>query len=303
MPAPEVKSKKSIPPPKPPKRPKAGPKVHGKDALTVPTRVAKDFTVKAWSAENEGQKTMLFGAFDIGKTSLAALLDNPVFIGADDGGRLIKNPHTGADLMRVPEVVDFQDVRDVLQSNTLDGYSNIVIDTITEIQRWAIEYVLQTMPKITKGSSTYMKKLTDYGYREGWEHWLRAIELLLNDCDRHIRAGRNIVLIAQRTGTKIDNQGGDDYRATTPALHHDNQTSILNYVCEWCDHIFLLDQTNLMVEDGKVRSNLDRAVFIHTDASKFTKSRTIGAEWTSVEFKDKTDDSIWRLLKDPTGGE
>lgn len=304
MPAPEiaVKPKKNMPPPKPPKRPKTGPKVHGKAATTVPTRVAKQFTIKPWSAEGEGEKIIVYGASGMGKTTLAALLEKPVFLGADDGGRKIKHPVTGEDLMHPPELEDFQDVRDILQGTTLDDYgcTDIVFDTLTEIERWAVPFILSTIKKDKGGLAMHLE---DYGWHKGYRHWYEAMELLINDCDRHVRAGRNIIFLCQETGHKISNAEGEDYLKVGPDLHHDNSFSILNYVVSWVDHIFQIAYTNIIVESKKANSTNERAIFLQPTASRFAKSRTIGSEWTSVEFKDKTDDGIWRLLKDPTGGE
>lgn len=310
MPAPttEVKPgpKKNIPPSKPPKRPKAGPKVHGKDAATVPTRVAKQFTIKPWSAEGEGEKIILSGASGMGKTTLAALLERPVFIGADDGGRKIQHPVTGEDLIYVPEVTDFQDVRDLLHSDTFDqsDCTDIVFDTLTVIAGpWAVAYTLQTVKKGKEDGYSFAKHLEDFGWHKGYRHWFETVEVFINDCDRHVRAGRNIVFLTQETGHKISNAEGEDFLKVGPDLHHDKQYSILNYVVSWMDHVFQIAYANVIVKKSKANSTNERAIFIQPTASRIAKSRTIGPEWTSVEFKDKTDDSIWRLLKDPTGGE
>lgn len=296
MPPPKVKPKTKVPARKP-RKPAGVITVHGKPALTV-KRTPKNFTIQPWSAAGEGRKVMITGGSGMGKTTLAALLNKPVFIGADDGGRLIKHPVTGEDLAWVPEIEDFQDVRDVLQSNVFDtpDCTDIVIDTITEVHRWAIPYILENVKKEKGGIAEHLE---DYGWRKGYRHWYEAMELLLSDCNRWIRAGKNIVFLAQETGIKITNEGGEDYRIAGPDLYHDSQVSIMNLVKSWCDHVFRIAYANIRVDKKKAVSTGERAIYVHPTINYIAKTRTIPAAWTSVGFVDKTDASIWNLLDDP----
>ncbi len=297
MPPPTVKPKTKVPARKP-RKPAGVTSVHGKPALTV-KRTPKNFTIAAWSGIGEGCKIMIYSPPGMGKTSLIAQLPGAVIIGADDGGRLIKNPYTGADLNRVPEVIDFWDVRDALQSSVFDtpDCTDIVVDTITDVHRWAVPYVLETR-KTSKGAS--VENLISFGWRDGYRHWYEAMELLLSDCDRWVRAGKNIIFIAQQTNAKMTNPNtGEDFTAVAPDLFHANDVSILNLVNSWCDHIFRIDYANVMVNKKKAKSTGERAIFIHPTVNCFQKTRTIPAAWTSVGFADKTDASIWNLLDDP----
>jgi len=288
MPAPEIKTipKVSKPVPKPPV------KVAGKTALTVKTaRVKKNFQIVDWN--RAGKKVMVYGSSGLGKTTLAMLLDNPVFIGTDDGGGVMRHPVTGEKLKVVEGVEDYQDVRDVLQSDVLDPYDDIVIDTITEVQRWMVPYMLVNIKKQGGGNAV---NLEDYGFHKGYRHWFETMELLLSDLNQWVRKGKNVVLLAQSTGIRMTNEGGEDFKVAGPDLYHDDKHSILNLVTQWCDHIFRIHYTNIVVDKKKVSSNNQRAVYIHPRAEFIAKSRTIPEDYPCVEFKDKTDDSIWRLL-------
>ncbi len=292
--------KKHTPPPKPPKRPKAGPKVHGKDAVTVPTRVAKQFTIGPW--RRAGRKIIVYAGSGMGKTTLAMLLDDPAFIGLDDGGGIMLHPVTGEKVMAVEGVEDYQDVKDAINSDIFDPHEEIVIDTITDVGRWQVPYMLGHTKKQGGG---FAINLEDYGFHKGYRHWFEEMELFLNDLNRWVRKGKTVVLLAQSNAAKIHNDGGEDYMQVAPDLYHDKKHSILNLVTQWSDHIFRINYSNLIVEKkgDKVSTTNERAIFIHGRPEFMAKSRTIGPDWTSVEFEDKTDDSIWRLLKDPTGGE
>jgi len=287
MPPPTVTKKPSVPKPPPPKPPT----VHGKTAHTV-SRVPKDFSIVDW--DRAGSKSMVYGVDGMGKTTLAMLLNDPVFIGVDNGGGIMRHPVTGKKLKAVNNIEDYQDIRDALHSNVFDGHSDIVIDTITDVARWQVPWLLGNVKK-EKGAIAV--NLEDYGWHKGYRHWFEAMELLLNDLNYWVHRGKNVVLLAQSTGTRMTNEQGEDYKKVTPDLYHDDKHSILNLVMQWCDNIFRINYTNLVVnKTKKVTSNDERAVYIHGRAEFAAKSKTIGPEYPCVEFKDKTDDSIWRLL-------
>ena len=290
MPAPVVNKKPAVPKPPPPKPPT----VHGKKAHTV-SRVPKDFKIVDW--DRSGKKVILYGDSGMGKTTLAMLLDNPVFIGTDDGGGVMRHPVTGEKIKVVEGIEDFYDVRDALHSNIFDSHETIVVDTITEVQRWAVPYTCENTHKSKTEGGGVAEHIEDYGWHKGYRHWFETMELLLTDLSAWVRKDKNIVLIAQSNAAKINNDGGSDYLKAAPDLYHDKSHSILNLVCQWSDHIFRINYTNLVVDKTKkATSNDQRAVYIHGRAEFMAKSRTIGPEYPCVEFKDKTDDSIWRLL-------
>jgi hypothetical protein len=267
-------------------------KVAGKTALTVKAqRVKKNFQIV--DASRAGTKTMIYGGSGMGKTTLAMLLDNPVFIPTDDGVGIMSHPVTGEKLKVVDGVVDYQDVRDVIPSGVLDPYSDIVVDTITEVQRWMVPHMLENIKKQGGGTAV---NLEDYGYHKGYRHWFETMELFLSDLNQLVRKGKNVVLLAQSTGIKITNESGEDFKVAGPDLYHDDKHSIMNLVKSWCDHVFRINYTNLTVDKKKATGGTKRAVYIHPRAEFIAKSRTIPMEYDCVEFNDPTDDSIWRLL-------
>ena len=284
MAAPKVKSKPVPPKPKPPVI------VGGKEALTI-KRVSKDFKIVDW--DRAGTKVMLYGGSGMGKTTLAMLLDDPVFIGTDDGGGIMRHPVTGKRLKVVEGVEDYQDVHDVVHSGVLDSHNDIVVDTVTEVQRWMVPYMLTNIKKQGGGNAV---NLEDYGFHKGYRHWFETMELFLSDLNSLVRKGKNVFLLAQSTGHKMTNESGEDYKIAGPDLYHDDKHSILNLVKSWCDHVFRINYTNIAVDKKKVSTNDERAVFIHPRIEFIAKSRTISQDYPCVEFKDKTDDSIWRLL-------
>lgn len=279
IPKPKPPAKKSVPPP----------------ARAV-NKPKKNFTIQPWSGITSGEKVIVYAITKMGKTTLASLLPDAAFIGADDGGRKIKHPITGADLNHVPGIESFQDVRDALHSNTFDSCQNIVVDTITEIEQWSLAHTLNIIPRPKSQGGGKATNVHDYGYHEGFVHWCNTTCLLLPDFDRWVRKGKNIIILAQETTLKWKTSGPEDFLMAGPNLHHSRTASaVLPYV-QWADHVFRIGYANIVVENGRINPVSERAIQIKADATFFAGSRTIPAEYDVVEFSEPSDDSIWRLV-------
>lgn len=257
-------------------------------------RSNKTFSVEDWTDEHEGAKTILYGRSGIGKTTLASLSPDPVLIGVDDGGRKIRHPVTGRPLRRVPEIETFEDVRAALQSDVFDGCRTIVIDTITEVQSLALP---ATFRRVLTEKGATPQNIEDYGFHKGYRHWYDTMRLLQSDLDRHVRAGRNVILLAQRGTIKRANPGGEDFIAEAPDLYHEKNQSILDSYIAWADHVLRLDYSNVVVDKkGKAGSSGERAVFLRPEIHFEAKVRGVDPEYDVVAFSNPQDDSIWRLI-------
>lgn len=299
-----------IPKPKPPAKKSAPIKPMGKIGIHPPQRIKKsapppvaksaktkkNFVAQPWSGTTSGEKVIVYAITKMGKTTLASLLPDAVFIGADDGGRKIKHPVTGADLNHVPGVESFQDVRDALHSDVFDPYQNIVVDTITEIEQWSLAHTLNTVPRPKSQGGGKASNVHDYGYHEGFVHWCNTTCLLLPDFDRWVRKGKNVIILAQETTLKWKTSGPEDFLMAGPNLHHSRTASaVLPYV-QWSDHVFRIAYANTVIQKGRINPVSERAIQVKADATFFAGSRTIPAKFDVVEFKEPADDSIWRLL-------
>lgn len=261
------------------------------------------FSVQAFTSSNEGQKTVLYSKTGGGKTTLAAMLDNPIFLGLDDGGRRIKHPKTGEDLKVIGGISSFQDFRDALnQKNLWDGCGNVVIDTITKAETWMEEYICATMP--LKGGAR-ATSLRAYGW-DGAAHLAETLRLILSDLDQHIRAGRNVCVLSQQAQVKVANSAGVDYLEDGPKLQHNNQYSSRMELCEWADHVLRIGYLNFSValdnekaKAGKVQ-NADetRAIFSGGAAHYVAKSRPINGQKLPavISFAHEQDDSLWQMM-------
>jgi len=272
----KIKTKKPTPPP--------------------PTKATKpriNYQLTTLGNSNRGEKIIVSGVTGIGKTSLCILLPNAAFISLDGGADKIVNPVTGEKPLGI-NAETFADVRGILQSKIFEPVDTIIIDHVTELQHLALDYTFQTVPK--DKSTEKAKNIEDYGYHKGYRYWYDTMRLILSDCDRWVRAGKNVVLIAQESISRWTQSGSDDFVMCGPELYHDKSVSILTAYLSWTDHIFRVGYANLMVDEGKVSPVKERAVFVHPDATFFAKSRTIPAEFDVVTFENTKDDSIWRLV-------
>jgi hypothetical protein len=253
---------------------------------------------------------ILYGASGKGKTTLASMAPAPVFIGLDDGGRMVRNPVSGEPIRRVPGVETFQDVRDALhQSGLFDAAKSIVIDTGTILELLAIQHVIDTIPHEKAG--TKIEHLDDYGYGKGYNHLFDTMRLIFQDLDSHVRQGRNVIVLCQQCPVVIANAAGANYLQDGPKLYAPGPDSkqtftVRGYACEWADHVFKVDYLQTAVfgarqdkdgkeHAGKVTGSTKRAVFtMPSDPSYFAKTRTLTDP--VISFETAADDSLWKIL-------
>jgi hypothetical protein len=259
-------------------------------AAPRPKAVAKkNFKIATGGQAGAGMKIMIHADSGMGKTTLASLAPNPVFIGLDNGGVGIKEYHY------VDDVLIFTDVRQALQAHDLyDEYETVVLDTATLLEELAEGHVLET---ITNDQGQKMDSLVKYGWSNGYRHLYDTMKLALQDCDALIRKGKNVIIIAQSSPMSVPNPGGEDWMRQGPRLCNRKNANVEALYCEWADHIFHIGYQFLSVDkQKKATGDGKRAVFVHPEPHFRAKSRTLGLDKAVVTFDDPTDDSIWQFL-------
>ena len=266
--------------------------------------VAKTFQIAEWDGSGSGEKIILYGETGRGKTTLASMAPDAVFIGLDDGGRKLRHPQTDELLRHIPDVKTFEDVRYALAACLTLDCKTVVIDTGTILESLAEAYVLKT---ISRPSGT-AANLEAYGYGKGYKHLYDTMRLPLFECDKLIEASKNVVVICQSINSKVANPGGDDFLRDEPRLYHSRAYSILLLWCEWADHILRVDYQGTWVKKrdkkdafGKATGDVTRVVQAKEEVHYRAKSRTLDAP--VISFNTKDDDSLWQLLFDQEGGE
>ena len=262
------------------------------------------------SSTAEGQKIGIYAASGKGKTTLASMAPTPIFIGLDDGGRMVRDPRTGQSIRHVPGIETFQDVRDVLhQSGLFADAKSVVIDTGTALELLAMQYVIDTVPHEKGGKVTHIE---GFGYGKGYQYIFDAMRLIFQDLDGLVRQGKNIIILCQQCPQVIANAAGANYLQDGPKLYApgpDSKQSFTTrgYFCEWADHIFKIDYIQQSVYGartdektgkqfaGKITGVTTRAIFtMPTDPSFFAKTRSLTDP--VISFAEPKDDSLWQIM-------
>ena len=244
-----------------------------------------------------GIKIILYGASGMGKTTLASMCPNPVFVATDDGIDEVKHPATGKPLARY-KAPTFADLRSILAQPLLfSEFDTIIIDSITEAQNLCEAFILQTVPN-DKGM--YMKNMEQYGYSKGYVHLSDHMNMIRYDLQKLCESGKNIIVIAQQAPVKRSEAGVEDYFKDTPKLVYRptvGATAALDFV-EWADHCFRIGYGDMKVTKKRVSGSGERVIFVHPEVHFEAKSRTIPGDFPLVSFEDKADDSIWKFVFD-----
>ena len=267
----------------PPPQKKRGAPTNSSSPASAPAG-ATQFAVVS-GRKTGAQRIVIYGPGGIGKSSLAGLAPNPVFIDVEDGTREM-------DVPRVESVESFADARACLQSNAFEGFDTVVIDTATKMEEWAIAHTIETV-KNEKGS--HVSSIEGYGFGKGYMHVYDTFLLLLSDCDRQIRANRNVVLIAHDCTADVPNPVGDDFIRYEPHLQapKSGKASIRNRLVQWSDHVLFLGY-DVHSEDGKGKGVGTRTIYPMERPDHIAKSRILPAE--PLPFEHEEDDRVWGLL-------
>ena len=248
----------------------------------------KSFKIASGIQEGVGMKVLIHADSGMGKTTLASLAPDPVFIGLDNGGAGIREYNY------VDGVESFTDVRQALQADIYGDYESTVLDTATLLEELAEAHVLATIPN---DQGIAMDSIVKYGWSNGYRHLYDTMKLVLQDCDALVRKGKNVIIIAQSSPQSVPNPGGEDFMRQGPRLCNRKNANVEALYCEWADHIFHIGYQYLSV-DKKKKATGDgkRAIFVHPEPHFRAKSRTLGLDKAVVTFNDPTDDSIWQFL-------
>jgi hypothetical protein len=256
--------------------------------------------------EPQGHRVGLFGPGGVGKTTLAATAPGPVgFIDLDDSLPILKPSLGDLDIRRVAGITVWQDIHDALYSDGWDDIRTIVIDSATKAEELALAHVLATVPH-ERGKDVVIKRIEDYGFGKGYQHLYETFLPLLADLDRHVRAGRNVVLVMHDCTSAVPNPRGEDWLRWEPRLQHSSsgKASIRLRLREWLDHLLyvgydldvkLRTQAERAKNTGKGTANGSRMIYPAETAWCMAKSRILADPIELTQF----DTTLWtKLLAD-----
>lgn len=234
----------------------------------------KSLVLAAPAARTTGHRAVVYGPGGIGKTTLAASAPGPVAVfDLDDSLPVLAPKLAGVNVLAVGGIESWQALRDALNGDGWDDVRTIVVDSITAAEELAARHTLATVPHEKGGA---VKRIEDYGYGKGYTHVYETFLTLLGDLDRHVRAGRNVVLVCHDCTATVPNPQGEDYIRYEPRLQSpaSGKASIRLRVREWADHVLFLGY-DLDVKDGKAKGSGTRTVYPVELPHCMAKSRTL----------------------------
>lgn len=264
-------SKPTPPSSRPPSRPAAPPPPESQQSVS---RVS--FSPLS-SKSKRGQRIAIYGTGGIGKTSLACQLPGvTVFIDADESLAVLRPQleQAGIELPQtVPGVTDWKSLRETLNASGWDGVNNIVIDTVTKAEEWATAYTLKT---VKNEAGNLVSSVEGYGYGKGFQFVFDTFIHLLADLDRHVREGRNVVLIAHECTTTVPNPSGVDWLRYEPRLQSPSsgKASIRLRLKEWVDQLLFISYDVNVEKSGKAQGSGTRTLYPAEMPFCMAKSRT-----------------------------
>lgn len=258
----------------------APPPPPAKAAPARPTQ-SRTFTIGK-AVANQGRRVCIYGPGGIGKTTLASLADGPLAAYDLDGSLGV----LGLDVPTI-DAPDWSAITASLDADIWGDVRTIIIDSATKAEELCAAWVLQNV-KGDKGNA--VTRLEDYGYGKGLCHVYETFLGLLARLDRHVAAGRNVVLIAHDCTASVPNPMGEDYLRYEPRLQSpaSGKNSIRHRVREWADHLLFVGY-DVVAKDGKARGSGSRTLYPQETPFCMAKSRKLREPIAVVEG----DRSVW----------
>jgi hypothetical protein len=170
----------------------------------------------------------------------------------------------------------------------------VVIDSVTKAEELAVAHTLATVP-CDKGRNA--SSIEGYGFGKGYVHVYETFLTLFPILAAHIRAGRNVVLIAHECTATVPNPQDEDFLRFEPRLQSPSsgKASIRLRVKEECDHLLFLHYDLVVDDKGRARGSGSRTVYPRELPWCMAKSRTLSDPFP---FSSATDATLWtRLLQ------
>ena len=181
------------------------------------------------------QKVVLYGSEGIGKSTLAAMFPNPLFIDTEGG-----TAHM--DVRRIAKPGTWEELMDILNevSITPDICGSLVIDTADWAEQLAVSHVCAKYKKAG---------LEDFGYGKGHTYLAEEFTPFFRALDRIIGAGIHVVITAHAKMRKFEQP---DEMGAYDRWEMKLSKQVAPLFKEWCDMLLFLNyQTYVVTTENK----------------------------------------------------
>lgn len=231
------------------------------------------------------QRVGIYGVGGVGKTELASLAPNPIFIDLENGSNRLN-------VARITGVKTFADLMELLSGNDLDSYGSVVLDSMTAVQDLVVAHILATIKKEKGGDA---KSIEDYGYGKGYTYIYDHMQLVLGALERRVDRGQHVICILHTVPAKTANPDGENYINHQPALMSSEgnvRANVRSRFVGWVDHLLFVNYDR-SVDEGKAKSGGTRAIYTQERGGYLAKSRT--KIDNAIPYR-QGDGKVWELL-------
>lgn len=167
------------------------------------------------------------------------------------------------------------DLRAALNDQKLfNGIRTVVIDSVTKAEAMAISYTLKA---VTHEKGHHVNSIEGYGFGKGYQYVFDTFSQLFQDLDRHVKAGRNVILVCHECVASVPNPNGEDWIRYEPRLQSPSsgKGSIRHSLKEWVDHLLFIGYDIVTNRDGKAQGSGTRTIYPCEMPTHMAKSRTL----------------------------
>lgn len=183
------------------------------------------------------KKVLIYGPEGIGKTTIASKFPGVVFLDTEGGSKAMN-------VSRFDAPKNWKDILDTVEYviKNPECCKTLAIDTADWAEMFCIKYTCE---------KANVKGIEDFGYGKGYVYLMENFKQLLDQLDRVIEAGINVVFTAHAKMRKFeqpDEMGAYDRWETKLSKQ------VAPMIKEWADMVLFANYKTYVVEDDKTKS-------------------------------------------------
>ena len=184
------------------------------------------------------QKAVIYGPEGVGKTTLASLTPNPVFLDTEGGTHHL-------DVIRLDATSTWDEITATVTqlAKAEHPFKSLVIDTADWLEKRLAEHLCR---KANKDS------IEDFGYGKGWVLLTEEFARFLNSLDALLARGMNVVFLAHSTVKKFE---APDQAGSYDRFELKLSKQVAPLLKEWADVVLFANYVTRIAEkdSGKTR--------------------------------------------------